>query len=77
MGSLTTMMGFAGPLLSFHPGLRSIGLLAVIGIGATLASALIFLPALIQELEDRGWGAASRAVVVSGSTLHGFPPARE
>jgi predicted RND superfamily exporter protein len=63
IGSLTTMMGFAGPLLSFHPGLRSIGLLAVIGIGATLASALIFLPALIQELEDRGWGAASRAVV--------------
>ncbi len=53
MASITTMMGFAGLLLSFHPGLRSIGELAVVGIGATLAAALIFLPALLQWLEDR------------------------
>jgi hypothetical protein len=54
MGSLTTMIGFGGLLLSFHPGLRSIGVLAVVGIGATLVSALVFLPALLQWLEDRG-----------------------
>lgn len=53
MGSLTTMIGFAGLLLSFHPGLESIGQLAVMGIGATLAAALFFLPALLQWLEDR------------------------
>jgi predicted RND superfamily exporter protein len=53
MGSLTTMIGFAGLLLSFHPGLQSIGSLAVMGIGATLAAALLFLPALLQVLEDR------------------------
>jgi len=53
MGSLTTMMGFGGLLLSFHPGLRSIGILAVVGIGATLLSAVVFLPALLQWLEDR------------------------
>lgn len=53
MGSLTTMVGFAGLLLSFHPGLSSIGQLAVIGIGATLAAALFFLPALLQWLETR------------------------
>ena len=53
MGSLTTMIGFAGLLLSFHPGLQSIGQLAVIGIGATLAAALLFLPALLQWLENR------------------------
>ncbi len=53
MGSLTTMMGFAGPLLSFHPGLQSIGELAVVGIGATLVSALAFLPAVIQWREDQ------------------------
>jgi uncharacterized protein len=29
--------------------------LAVIGVGMTLLSALTFLPALIQVLEDRGW----------------------
>ncbi|MDA0378626.1 MAG: MMPL family transporter [Bacteroidetes bacterium] len=53
MGSLTTMIGFGGLLLSFHPGLQSIGQLAVMGIGATLAAALFFLPALLQWLENR------------------------
>lgn len=53
MGSLTTMIGFAGLLLSFHPGLHTIGQLAVAGIGATLVSALFFLPALLQLLERR------------------------
>ena len=53
MGALTTMIGFAGLTLSFHPGLRSIGLLAVVGIGATLLAALVFLPALLQWVEDR------------------------
>ena len=53
MGSLTTMIGFAGLLLSFHPGLESIGQLAVMGIGGTLAAALFFLPALLQWLEER------------------------
>ncbi len=53
MGSITTMIGFAGLLLSFHPGLHTIGQLAVIGIGATLLSALLFLPALLQWFEDR------------------------
>jgi len=54
MGSLTTMIGFGGLLLSFHPGLHSIGVLAVVGIGTTLLSAIVFLPALFQWLEDRG-----------------------
>jgi hypothetical protein len=53
MGSLTTMIGFGGLLLSFHPGLHSIGVLAVVGIGTTLLSAVFFLPALFQWLEDR------------------------
>ena len=55
VGALTTLIGFAGLLLSFHPGLRSIGLLATLGIGATMAAALLFLPALIQVLEDLEW----------------------
>lgn len=53
MGSLTTMMGFAGPLLSFHPGLNTIGTLAVVGIATTLVATLVFLPALIQSLEGK------------------------
>lgn len=53
VGALTTMIGFSGLLLSFHPGLRSIGQLAVLGIGTTLLAALVFFPALLQWLEDR------------------------
>ncbi len=53
MGSVTTMIGFGGLLLSFHPGLHSIGSLAVVGVGATLVTALVFLPALLQMREDR------------------------
>lgn len=52
IGSVTTMLGFAGLLFTNHPGLRSIGELAVIGIGMTLLTALIYLPSIIQWLED-------------------------
>ena len=54
MGAVTTMVGFGGLLLSFHPGLNTIGALAVTGIATTLLAALLFLPALIQVQEDRG-----------------------
>lgn len=53
MGSITTIIGFGGLLLSFHPGLRSIGELAAVGVGMTLLAALLFLTALIQWIEDR------------------------
>lgn len=55
VGSLTTMLGFSGLLFTSHPGLQSLGGMAVIGIGMTLVTALTFLPALIQWLEDRNW----------------------
>ena len=44
MGTLTTMVGFGGLLLSFHPGLNSMG--------TTLGAAVVFLPALLQWMED-------------------------
>ncbi|PSQ79416.1 MAG: transporter [Bacteroidetes bacterium QS_1_63_11] len=53
MGTLTTMVGFGGLLLSFHPGLNSMGTLAVLGLGTTLLAAVVFLSALLQWLEDR------------------------
>jgi predicted RND superfamily exporter protein len=49
------MVGFGGLLLSFHPGLNSMGTLAVLGLGTTLLAAVVFLPALLQWLEDRGF----------------------
>lgn len=53
MSALTSMVGFGGLVLSFYPGMRSIGQLAVIGIGMTLLTALVFLPALLKLLESR------------------------
>lgn len=53
MGSLTTMLGFAGLLFTNHPGLQSLGIMAVVGVGMTLVTALTFLPALIQWMEDK------------------------
>lgn len=53
MGSLTTMLGFAGLLFTAHPGLQSLGIMAVLGIGMTLVTSLTFLPALLQWLESR------------------------
>jgi hypothetical protein len=53
MGTLTTMIGFGGLLLSFHPGLNSMGTLAALGLGTTLIAAIVFLPALLQWMEDR------------------------
>jgi predicted RND superfamily exporter protein len=55
VGSFTTMLGFSGLLFTNHPGLQSLGGMAVIGIGMTLVTALTFLPALIQWLEDANW----------------------
>lgn len=55
IASVTTMQGFSGLLFTDHPGLISIGELAVIGIGLTLLSSLIFLPAIVQWLEDKDW----------------------
>jgi predicted RND superfamily exporter protein len=53
MSALTTIFGFSGLLYTDHPGMRSIGELAIIGIGLTLLAALVFLPALLQWLENR------------------------
>ncbi|MDX1617532.1 MAG: MMPL family transporter [Balneolaceae bacterium] len=55
VGSFTTMLGFSGLLFTNHPGLQSLGTMAVIGIGMTWLTAITFLPALIQWLEDREW----------------------
>jgi hypothetical protein len=47
----TTMLGFSGLLFSIHPGLRTIGELAVWGIGLSLLAALVLLPSIIFMME--------------------------
>src|SRR5699024_6632095 len=55
IATFTTLLGFSGLLLTNHPGLQSLGLIAVIGIAMPLLTSMTFLPALIQWLEDHGW----------------------
>lgn len=52
VSALTTMLGFAGLLFSSHPGMRSIGELAVAGIGLMLFNSLVLLPALLYLIEQ-------------------------
>lgn len=51
VSALTTMLGFAGLLISSHPGMRTIGELAVTGIGLLLIASLILLPAALLIYE--------------------------
>jgi predicted RND superfamily exporter protein len=64
IATVTTMVGFSGLVLAYHPGLKAIGSLALIGLGCTVISALTVLPALLQVLEDRKAKRAARAEAV-------------
>jgi len=54
ISALTTMLGFGGLLFTLHPGMRSIGEIAVLGIGLSLFAALFLLPALLRIMELHG-----------------------
>ncbi|MFQ5601946.1 MAG: RND family transporter [bacterium] len=53
MTTLTTIVGYSGLILARHPGLNSIGDLAIIGISAAFVTAMLVLPALLQFLEKK------------------------
>ncbi len=53
MTTSTTIVGYSGLILASHPGLQSIGDLAIIGLGATYVTAMIVLPALLQFTEKQ------------------------
>ena len=50
---LTTMVGFLGLRMATHPGLNSIGVLALIGLATSFVAAVVVLPAILQALEQR------------------------
>ncbi len=56
VSAFTTIVGFGGLLFSLHPGMESIGELAILGIFLTLLAALFLLPAVLRLLE---WKASS------------------
>lgn len=51
VATLTTIMGYAGMAFAHHPGLRSIGSLAVLGLICTWLTALVMLPGLLRWRE--------------------------
>ena len=57
--ALTSMASFGALSFSRHPGMASLGLLLVVALTLALVCALVVLPALMSELEQRGWWAAS------------------
>ena len=61
---LTTMVGFFGLMMATHPGLNSIGRLALIGLLTCFVAAVLVLPAILEVLEGgrmrRGEGGNER-----------------
>lgn len=51
--SLTTLVGFGSIALSHYPGLRSMGYVAVLGIGACMFASIIVLPAIFSMMRNK------------------------
>lgn len=51
LATVTTMVGFSGLVLARHPGLNSVGTLALLGLATTLLAALTVLPAMLHLWE--------------------------
>lgn len=69
VAAATTGVGFVGMTIVSHQGLKSIGILAVVGIVATLAGALITLPIMLAFRESL----RSRKLSRAGSGGDGLP----
>ncbi len=53
---LTTIAGYLGMVFSHHPGIRSIGLLAIIGLGSCFLASLTIFPLLLKIIEEKQKG---------------------
>ncbi len=63
VATLTTIMGYAGMAFAHHPGLRSIGLLAVVGLLCTWLTAVVLLPGLLVWHRDLGNGVTEEEIL--------------
>ena len=62
LSALTTMASFGALGFSSHPGMASLGNLLVVVLILALLCALVILPALLAEWEQRGWWGASESI---------------
>jgi predicted RND superfamily exporter protein len=51
--TVTTMIGYSGLIMASHPGLQSIGFMAVVGLGTTLITAAVLLPAILELVPEK------------------------
>ena len=49
--AITTIIGYGGLLSAYHPGLRSLGTLAILGVTTCFITSVTLLPAMLQVLE--------------------------
>jgi predicted RND superfamily exporter protein len=52
--ALTAMIGFGTLMISSERGLAGLGFILLLGVACSMAAALVFLPALLHLLGDRG-----------------------
>jgi len=55
LSALTTIVAFGSLMIGAHRGIRSLGFVMTIGIGACLIAALALLPALLEIARRKGW----------------------
>jgi len=51
--TVTSMMGYSGMVFASHPGLRSIGILACLGLGCIWLTSLVLFPGLLDYFNNR------------------------
>lgn len=55
--NLTSLVGWGSLIIAVHPGIRSMGYAACIGIATTMLASLVILPSILEVIEERkpGW----------------------
>lgn len=71
--TLTTMIGFGGMMAAHQIGLRSLGVLAVLGMGFSLVAVFSLLPAILICLDTHKSREAARAATETDSSVSGSP----
>ncbi|MFO0803782.1 MAG: MMPL family transporter [Gemmataceae bacterium] len=54
VAALTTVLGFGTLMISRHQGMASLGLVLALGVSFCMVAALVWLPAILRLLDDRG-----------------------
>lgn len=54
LAAITTMIGFGTLMAGEHQGVRSLGIIMTTGVGANLLTAVVFLPAVMKWLHNKG-----------------------